>query len=177
MTVLRLIFAAFLLVQQPEVASPARIGFTVPKAPWMMGVPAGTFEVTQQKLKPDGTAGYFMLTKGTGGLTMSMFIEPVTECITAVACRDWAWKAEQSRLKDIQGVEKSEIGDASVVEYLVPALGKLKIDQKNMHAYFVKEGYWIDVHISKMSYQDADRERFVELIRGIEFSPKKSGGA
>ncbi len=104
---------------------------------------------------------------------MSMFIEPVTECTTAVACRDWAWKAEQSRLKDVQGVAKSDIGDASVVEYLVPMLGKLKIDQKNMHAYFVKEGYWIDVHVSKVSYQDADRDRFVELIRGIEFRPKQ----
>ncbi len=64
MTVLSSIIATFLLAQQPEVAPAARIGFTVPKAPWMMGVPAGTFEVTQQRLKPDGTAGYFMLTKG-----------------------------------------------------------------------------------------------------------------
>jgi hypothetical protein len=42
-----------------------------------------------------------------------------------------------------------------------------------MHAYFVKEGYWIDVHLSKVAYQDVDRDGFVELIRGIEFSAKK----
>ena len=167
------ILAAALLIRQTETVPPRRLGLTVPKATWVMGVPAGSFEVTQQKLKPDGTAGYFMMTNGTGGLTLSMFIEPVTECTTAVACRDWAWKAEQSRLKDAQGVEKSEIGDAAVVEYLVPTLGKMKIDQKNMHAYFVKDGYWIDIHVSKVSYQEADRNLFVELIRGIEFSPKK----
>ena len=167
-------FAMTLLaLQQPEAEVPKRIGFTVPKAPWMMGVPANTFEVSKQQIKPDGTAAYFMLTKGAGGLTLSLFIEPVTKCATAVACRDWAWKADRSRLKGIEDVRESEIGDAAVVEYLVPTMGKLKIDQKNMHVYYVKEGYWIDVHISKVSYQEADRERFVELIRGIEFAPKK----
>ena len=65
--VLGSIVAALLLVQQTEAAPPKRIGFTVPKATWMIGVPAETFEVSQLKLNPDGTAGYFMLTKGTAG--------------------------------------------------------------------------------------------------------------
>jgi len=167
------IIIALLAVQGSDATAPKRIGFTVPKAPWMMGVPADTFDVTEQKLKPDGTAGYFLLTKGTGGLTVSLFIEPVKTCSTAVACREWAWKAEQTRLKDIQNVQMSEVGEAAVVEYLQPAVGKVAIDQENMHAYFVKDGYWIDFHLSQVAYKPADHGRFVDFVRGIDFGPKK----
>jgi hypothetical protein len=166
------IIVSLLVLRNAEPATPKRLGFTVPKAPWMMGVPADTFEVTQQRLKPDGTAGYFMLTKGMGGLTVSMFIEPAKDCSSAVACREWAWKAEQTRLKDIQNVQKSEIGDATVIEYFQPTVGKLKIDQQNMHAYFVKDGYWIDFHLSQVAYKPADRSRFVDFIEGVQFGPK-----
>ena len=152
--------------------APPPMGLTVPKAAWVMRVPSAAFEMKQQQVKPDGTAAYFMMSDATTHLNLSFFIEPIKDCATAVACRDWAWKAEQTRLSGIEGVRQSEIGDAAVVEWLQPRLGKLQIDQKNMHAYWVKEGYWIDAHVSKVAYQESDRERFVELIRAIDFVPK-----
>ena len=176
-------FVAALLLVALRVPAPessgdpaAPIGLTVPKAAWVMLVPSGAFEMKQHQVKPDGSAAYFMMSDASTGLNLSFFIEPVThkDCSTAVGCRDWAWKAEQTRLKDIEGVRESEIGDAAVVEYLQPLLGKIRIDQKNMHAYWVRDGYWIDAHISKVAFKESDRERFVDLVRAIEFAPKSA---
>jgi hypothetical protein len=137
-----------------------------------MRVPSSAFEMKQQQVKPDGTAAYFMMSDPTTHLNLSFFIEPIKDCATAVACRDWAWKAEKTRLSGIEGVGESEIGDAAVVEWLQPMFGKLRIDQKNMHAYWVKDGYWIDAHVSEVAFKESDRERFVALIRAIDFVPK-----
>ncbi|HTR04441.1 MAG TPA: hypothetical protein VMN82_14715 [Thermoanaerobaculia bacterium] len=167
------ILAALLVLQQPAPTPAKRLGFTVPKAPWMMGVPADTFEVTRQSMKPDGTAAYFMLGNGSGGLVVSFWIEPAKECKTAVECRDRAWSAEKPRLKNAEGVAMSEVGQAAVVEYLVPTFGGVKLEEKNMHAYFVRDGYWIDFHLSKAVYRESDRARFIEFIRAIDFEPKK----
>ena len=171
------VLAIALLLPPPGTGAPQRVSLTVANAPWSMRLPADTFEMTQERIKPDGSAAYFLLTKGVGGLTVSVFIEPIDQCTSAVACRDWAWEGERSRLKDIQSVAKTQMGDAAVVEYLLPRSGDVKVDQENMHAYYVKEGFWIDVHISKIAYQKADRDRFVALIRGIDFAPKAPGEA
>jgi len=64
------------------------------------------------------------------------------------------------------------VADAAMVEYLQTEVGNVKVDQKNLHAYWVKDGYWIDVHISQVAYREADRDRLVGLIRAIEFTPK-----
>lgn len=156
----------------PAEAASQPLGLTVPNAAWVMLVPGRAFEMKQQKVKPDGTAAYFMMSDPETHVNLSFFIEPIQKCSTAVACRDWAWKAEQTRLSGIEGVKESEIGDAAVVEYLQPFLAKIRIDQKNMHAYWVKDGYWIDAHISMVAFKESDRDRFVELVRAIEFAPK-----
>ena len=173
MLILNSILFTLVVLQESRTAPQTRIGFTVPKAPWMMGVPSDTFEVSQQRMKPDGTAAYFMLTKGSGGLIVSFWIEPIRDCKTAISCRDASWKAEKAKLGNAEGVAMSEVGDAAVVEYLIPTVAKMKVDQKNMHAYFVRDGFWIDFHLSQMAYREADHDRFTDFIRAVTFEPKK----
>ena len=69
-------------------------------------------------------------------------------------------------------MSESVVADAAMVEYLQPEVGNFKVDQKNLHACWVKDGYWVDVHVSQMAYKEADRDRLVGLIRAIEFMPK-----
>src|SRR5688572_31535695 len=70
-----------------------RISFTVPAAPWMMTLPSDDFVVKQEKIKPDGRAGYFYIVDDQRHLNVSFFIEPVGACRDSKACRDMVWKA------------------------------------------------------------------------------------
>jgi hypothetical protein len=37
---------------------------------------------------------------------------------------------------------------------------------------YVRDGVWIDVHLSKVRYQEADRELFLSSLRSIRVSAK-----
>lgn len=149
-----------------------RIGFTVPAAPWTLTLPAGDFVVAQREVKPDGTEGYFYLTSDQSHLNVSFFIEPVRKCKDSKSCRDMVWKAGNPSWENPQNFVSSQIGDVSYFEFLMPLFRGQPIRQQNMYAEFVVDGFWVDLHISKVLYKPEERKLFEDLVRAIKFEPK-----
>lgn len=150
-----------------------RIGFTIPEAPWTMTLPADNFELKQEKYKPNGSGGYFFIADENKHLNVSFFIEPVGECKSSKACRDMLWKAGNPNWENPQNVALSEIGEASILEFLVPTFQGRPIRQQNMYAQFVVDGFWVDLHLSKVFYKAEERALFERLVKAIRFEPKK----
>ncbi len=150
-----------------------RIGFTVPAAPWTMTLPADDFEVAQERIKPDGRAGYFYIVDEKQHINVSFFIEPVGKCKTSKSCRDMVWNAGNSNWENPQNIVSSEIGEVSIFEFMIPSFKGQPVQQQNMYAQFVVDGFWVDLHLSKVLYKAKDRELFERLIKAIRFEPKK----
>jgi hypothetical protein len=150
-----------------------RMAFTVPAAPWTLTLPAGDFKVAQREVKPDGTSGYFYLTGDKSRLNVSFFIEPVSECKDSKACRDMVWKAGNPMWENPQNVVSSQIGDVSYFEFLMPSFRSQPLQQQNMYAEFVVDGFWVDFHISKVLYKPEEHELFEQLVKAIKFEPKE----
>lgn len=153
--------------------SDKRISFTVPAAPWILTLPANDFVVRQKQFKPDGRSGYFYLTDEKQHLNVSFFIEPVDKCKDSKSCRDMVWKAGNPRWENPKNVVLSEIGDVSVFEFLLPSLQGQPIQQQNMYAQFVVDGFWVDLHISKVLYKTEEHKLFEDLVKAIKFEPKE----
>jgi hypothetical protein len=51
---------------------------------------------------------------------------------------------------------------------IVKAIGRLR-----RYTCFVVEGYWVDLHLSKVLYQDRDRPLFERMVKSVRFEPKK----
>ena len=151
------------------------IGFTVPKTPWVLMLPGDGVTVREQRITPDGGSGYFFLTDDTNGINISFFIEPAQNCKSSQECRDMVQKAGFAHLGKAENIVPSEIGDVSVVECFVPEFKGIAVKQQNLFAEFVVQGYWVDLHISKVQYAKADHERFEQLVKGITFVPKGKG--
>lgn len=83
------------------------------------------------------------------------------------------WKLGNPAWQNPQNVRLSEIGDISTLELLVPEFRGAPIRQQNMYAQFVLNGYWVDLHLSKVQYQDQDRELFERMVKSVRFEPKK----
>jgi tetratricopeptide (TPR) repeat protein len=115
-----------------------------------------------------------MLVDKKAEMFASLFIEPVKKCKTSKECRDLVWKAGNPNWQKPQNVKLSEIGEISILELLVPELQGRPIRQQNMYAQFVVEGYWVDLHLSKMLYQDQDRGLFERMVKSVRFEPKKA---
>ena len=153
-------------------ADEKRIELIVPGAPWALTLPAGDFVVQQQQLKPDGQAGYFYLIDEKRLLGVSMFIEPVKDCRDSKSCRDMIWKAGNPSWVNLQNIVQSEIEGVSFVEFLIPEFQGKAIRQQNIYAEFVRDGYWVDLHISKALYQPDDHKLFEQVIKSVNFEPK-----
>jgi hypothetical protein len=150
-----------------------RLEFTVPGAPWTLSLPENDFVVRQKQIKPDGSAGYFYLTDEERLLNVSFFIEPAIKCQDSKSCRDMVWKAGNPAWKNIKNVSLSEIGEVSTFEFLIPSFQGQPIQQQNMYAQFVVDGFWVDFHISKVLYKPEERKLFEELVKSIKFEPKE----
>ena len=151
-----------------------RISFTVPAAPWMMTLPSDDFVLKQEKIKPDGRSGYFYIVDDQRHLNVSFFIEPVGACKDSKSCRDMVWKAGNPGWEKPQNVVISEIVDVSFFEFLVPSFRGQPIQQQNMYAQFVVDGFWVDLHISKVLYKPDEHELFERIVKSIKFEPKKN---
>jgi hypothetical protein len=151
-----------------------RLSFTVPGAPWTLTLPAGDFEVAERKLKPDGSAGYFYITSEKLQLNVSFYIEPVSTCKTSKDCRDMVWKMGNPAWEKPKNFVSAEIGEVSYFEFLMPSFQGMPLKQQNMYAEFVVDGYWVDLHISKVLYKPEEHKLFEELVKAVKFEPRET---
>jgi hypothetical protein len=177
---LRILPAILLLSQLPATAAASderRLSFTVEAAPWMLTFPAADFKVAQRQFKPDGRSAYFMLNDNKSNLNVSFFIEPVQNCNSSKACRDMVWKLGNPSWENPQNFSQSQLGDIYYFEFLIPSFRGQPIKQQNMYAEFVVDGYWVDLHISKVLYESSDHRLFEELVKSIKFDAKSKATA
>jgi hypothetical protein len=138
----------------------------------VLSLPKGSMVVQEQKSKPDGSGVYYSLSDEKGQLMISFFIEPVKECKDSKSCRDMILKAGNPGWENPQAIVQAEIGDVSYFEFFIATYQGVPIKQQNMYAEFVKDGYWVDLHISKILYEPQDHEMFERLVKSIKFEPK-----
>ena len=175
------VIASMLLVCQiiggAASAQEKRLEFTVPESPWTLTISSDDFHMAQEKTRSDGRGAYFYLVDEKQNVNLSMFIEPVKDCKDSKSCRDMLWKLGNPEWVKPQNVVQSEMGDASVLEFLIPVYQGMAIRQQNVYAEFVVDGFWVDMHLSKVLYKPEDHKLFERIIKSIKFEPKKSSSS
>ena len=154
-------------------AQEKRLSFTYPQVPWTLTLPADNFQIARKQMKNDGNGVYFHLVDETQEINLSMFIEPAVRCKDSKSCSEMIWKLGNSTWIDLQNVSHSQIGEVSIFEFLLPSYQGIPIRQYNMYAQFVVEGFWVDMHISKVQYQPEDRKLFERIVKAVKFEPKQ----
>lgn len=148
------------------------VDLTTIKAPWTMRILGNDLDITQVKIKPDEQSAYFLMTSESSKLNVSVFIEPAVKCKTSEECRDFVLNSGNPSWGKFQDLAKSKIKDFHYFEFYRPeAMGK-PLKMLDMYAQYVDQGYWVDVHISKVLYTKADHALFEKVINSINFIPK-----
>jgi len=157
-----------------DTSNQKRMEFTLPQAPWTMTLPAENFKLARKQMKPDGTGAYFHLTDEEQGLNLSMYIEPASRCKDSKSCRDMVWKSGNPAWENPKNVVLAEIGGASYFEFLIPSFRGMPVQQQNMYVQYVEQGFWVDLHLSKVLYKPEEHQLFKRIVKSIMFEPKKS---
>jgi hypothetical protein len=155
-------------------AQEKRLEFTIAEVPWTLTIPADSFQLAQKQMRADGRGAYYYLVDEKQNLNLSMYIEPVKDCKDSKACRDMVWKLGNPEWGKPENVVRNEIGDVSVLELMVPKYQGMDVRQQNVYAEFVVDGFWVDMHISKVLYKPEEHALFERIIKAVKFEPKKS---
>lgn len=170
MTVALLLFC---IVAGAAASQEKRLEFTLAEAPWTLTLPADNFTLAQKKMRDDGLGAYFYLVDEKQNINLSMFIEPVKSCNDSKSCRDMIWKLGNPEWVNPQNVVQSQIGNISTLELMVPKFQAMDIRQQNVYAEFVVDGFWVDMHLSKVLYKPEDHPLFERIVSSVRFEPKK----
>jgi len=140
----------------------------VPTTALVLEFPSEGFKLEQA----DNSRPYYFLTNDKTRLNVSFNFERAKTCISSVSCRDYFSDKLKTGYPSKKNWRSSQVGDVYVSENMDGPVSGFDLKQQHMNAHFVKEGVWIDVHLSKVNYREADRELFANFVRSIRFRPK-----
>ncbi|MBS1910695.1 MAG: hypothetical protein JST22_01790 [Bacteroidetes bacterium] len=174
----RLLFAALALFATIGAANAqvrtanGTISISVPKAPWYLGFKASGFQLKEKTEPKNGRAAYYFFVDETSGMNLSFFVEPAEEFNDAKQYRDMAWEKSRGKFGVPTDVVKSNTQTCATIAYTLEEVGGIKLNQRNMNAHFVKEGFWIDAHLSKVAFERSEQPLFDALISSMVFTTK-----
>jgi len=152
-----------------EKADP-KLSLSLPSISWELEISAQGFIIQDAEIAPSGNAARLQAANKATGMTLSAFLEPAASVGGPRECRDYYW----NRMKDSpfkkEQVKMYESVGMPVIEYVVPEYRGVKVNQKNIYAYMVEGGYWIEVHVSKTGTSGAGEDPFVAVLKSIRIN-------
>ena len=148
------------------------VPITTPNAPWTIAFAMDGVQMRSHEIKPNTDSGSFLFTR-KDGVSISVFIEPAKDCKSAEPCRDKLFKLLQAKLDGTEQVTQGQLGDAYTIEIFVLKQRNLPIHEKNLYAEFFRDGYWVDLRLSKGGFKPDDQARIESLVSSVRFEPKR----
>jgi hypothetical protein len=153
----------------PLLISSREIHVAVPASKrWELRFPRQNWTLEKAKTNENQDSYYFMFVDREADLIVSFAIEPARKCLTSKDCRDFVWSDPGPGYQGAYGLDRFELNGFSVMKCIVPAtIGAVQMKQLNYSAHMVREGYWIDMHISKVPAEPGDEEIFKTFVESI----------
>ena len=129
-----------------------------------------SFTVEEPEISSDGERAKLAGSNPSTGLQLSLFLEKAAAEGDAKVAREYYWKLMQASPLKKEEVQFSERGGAAILEYIVKEASRKKIDWKNMNLYLSHDGYWVDVHLSKILFRSTDQGSFDEILNSVKIS-------
>jgi len=145
---------------------------TTPGAPWTIRIDDKSLVIKEVQTRPDEKSLYVLMLDEKEEMNVSLFIEPIDKCKTSDECRDFILKTGNPAWGKFQDLAKGTLGDFSYFEFFRSEAGGLPLRMFDMYAEFVREGYWVDLHLSKTSYKKEDHALFENYVKAMTFVSK-----
>jgi Protein of unknown function (DUF4019) len=145
------------------------VDLTTVSAPWTMRILGNDLDITNVQVKPDERSAYFMMASASTKLNVSVFIEPIDKCKSSDECRDFVLNLGNPAWGKFGQLAKGKLKDFSYFEFYRSEVQGQPLKILDMYAEYVSQGYWVDLHISKMLYTKADHALFEKVVNSINF--------
>jgi hypothetical protein len=155
----------------PVLDNKGTVSLALPDRAWrlLVDLPGFAFEPRQSLPAQQGVrlAG----SNASTGMNVTAFLQAAVRGRTAVDYREQVWARIQPT-GPFTDVRRSERDGMALLERTFPGPAGLRIDQRHVNAHVVRDGVWLDVHLSKPRYTTADDALFDAIIRTVRFANK-----
>ena len=172
-----LFLGTFTLVWAQGPKGAPKVGITLASEPWILAFDAKDFAVKTNELQPDGRA-YLIAENQKTDVTLSVYLEKVSGAATETDC-DSSQKqrlGEKVDYKREMVVTKKSAG-MTIVEFTIPEIQGVPIQQRNLFACLPKDDVYADIHLSKVTFKPQDEKLFNDILDSAHFVPKSTPGA
>jgi hypothetical protein len=169
-----LLVSSLVIVPSALAQSPSgTVELSVPGESWAVALDLPGFDLDPIETRPDGRGVRIFGKNSDTGVLASVYIEPRSSGTTAVAYREELWRQLQSDDAVEERDEKRSVrGGAAVIEYSIPTIEGLPINQKHVDAVLATVGMLIDVHLSKVRYAATDDAKFEAILSSLKIVSK-----
>lgn len=143
-------------------------GVCLPYENWTLLVNFHGCEFEKNDVSPDENSRSILATNKEEGVTISAFIEKAKGEGNHIDCRKFYWeKASKSPLPK-ENINLYEKSDMAFVEHDTKEFKGKRIDYHSMNIYMSIHGYWVDIHISKVGYEEKDKLLFEKVFNSVK---------
>jgi hypothetical protein len=146
--------------------SDSALELSFPGAGWRLHLALPGFQIEARERYQDGHGEMLRATNEKTGVVLSAFVlrEPGPQ--TAESCRERYWPSAVGSPIAKTDVRRSQRGDMAIGEYTID-LGTESLPDRHMNAYLGAQDGCVDVHLSKLPFEDGDAAVFAEVLRGV----------
>jgi hypothetical protein len=142
--------------------------FYAPAAPWKIVIPKDDWIISEEKRRTDGEGFYYQLESLNLALYLTVYLDKTNKCSSGETCRalfveDLGPMAKQ--MKDPQRYEKNGF---HVIQFHLDGVGGIPLKQSNLSAHMYRDGYWIDIRITKVGKDSVpDPKSLITFLESI----------
>lgn len=144
--------------------------FKMPKENWSLEINLDDFEIKKEEFSPNNTMFQLSAIDSKNQINLSIFIEKTELKGDKEECREFYWnKAKNSPLAK-ENLKKYEMENLAIIEHDTKEYNGQIVNFHSLNAYLAKNGYWIDIHISKVGFTKKDEKIFKILTESISLN-------
>jgi len=153
------------VAQQPK---PLRGRLSLAAKDWGVLLDLPGFAVKIAETKPDGRR-YMVAENATTNVVVSLTLEAVKPGAHASSCRESLEKKAKNTEVKIRDLRFSRTEDFDVMRYMVPEFRGQAVKQESLFACQFYDNTYIDLHVSKVNYAEADEPLFAGVLASLRF--------
>ncbi len=143
--------------------------FNMPQEDWSLEINLDGFEIIKEGFSSDNKMFQLSAINAKKQINLTIFIEKTESKGDKEKCRDYYWnKAKNSPLAK-ENLKKYETVNLAIIEHDTKEYNGQIVNFHSLNAYLAKNGYWIDVHISKAGFTKKDKKTFKRITESITF--------
>jgi hypothetical protein len=140
----------------------------VPAAPWKLVIPKDDWVVSEEKRRTDGGGFYYQLESLNLALYLTIYLDKTNQCSSGESCRALFVNDLGPMAKQMKEPQRYEKNGFHVIQFHLDEVGGIPLKQSNLSAHMYRDGYWIDIRITKIGKDSVpDPKSMVSFLESI----------